>query len=227
MKNISETFSQLQQQIDICCQRHSRQARQVRLIAVSKTRAIADIEQVIAAGQRHFAENQVQEAIDKIEALRRYPLTWHFIGQIQSNKTPSIARYFQWVHSIDRLKIAQRLQQQRSVHLPPLNICLQVNLDNEPQKAGVAPEQVLPLAKQLLDLKQLRLRGLMAVPKARTDYQQQRQVFAKLRQLFDDLRQQGIAVDTLSMGMTNDWSAAIAEGATMLRIGSAIFGERQ
>jgi len=197
----------------------------VHLLAVSKTFAADAVREAYHAGQSAFGENYLQEALDKIEALRDLPLEWHFIGPIQSNKTRPIAEHFAWVHSVDRLKIAERLAAQRPPHLPPLNICLQVNVSGEESKSGAAPEAVAQLARAVARLPQLRLRGLMAIP-APAEGPQQRAPFARMRELLADLNRQGLQLDTLSMGMSHDYAAAILEGATIVRIGTAIFGSR-
>ena len=182
------------------------------------------------AGQRAFGENYVQESIDKISATRELnpdlQLEWHFIGPIQSNKTRQIAEHFDWVHSVDRLKIAQRLSEQRSEDMPPLQICLQVNVSGEETKSGLEPDALLELAREVNALPNIRLRGLMAIPEPTEDVEQQRAAFAKLRLMQNDLQAVGIPTDTLSMGMSADMDAAIAEGATIVRIGTAIFGGR-
>ncbi len=199
----------------------------VTLIAVSKMQSIDLIEQSIAAGQRVFGENYVQEGVDKIKSLPHHALEWHFIGPLQSNKTRPVAEYFDWVQSIDRVKIAERLSEARPAGKMPLNICLQVNVSGEASKSGVAPEHVAALAQQVSLLPRLRLRGLMAIPEAVSDETQQRQAFRRMKNLFEQLKQQGYPLDTLSMGMSGDFKVAIAEGATHVRIGSAIFGERK
>lgn len=198
----------------------------VQLLAVSKTFAADAVREAYQAGQTAFGENYLQEALDKIGALRDLPLEWHFIGAIQSNKTRPIAENFDWVHSVDRLKIAERLAAQRPESLPPLNICLQVNVSGEASKSGVTPEEVVPLAQEVARLPRLRLRGLMAIPAPTEDEAAQRRPFAQLRHMLEDLRRQGLPLDTLSMGMSHDFPAAIAEGATIVRIGTAIFGAR-
>ncbi|OGT00684.1 MAG: YggS family pyridoxal phosphate enzyme [Gallionellales bacterium RIFCSPLOWO2_12_FULL_59_22] len=203
-----------------------RAAGEVALLAVSKTFAPDAIREAYRAGQVRFAESYVQEALDKIAALRDLPLEWHFIGPLQSNKTRAIAEHFAWVHSVDRLKIAGRLAEQRPAHLPPLQVCLQVNISGEDSKSGVAPGEAAHLAMAVAQLPHLRLRGLMAIPAPSDDVEVQRGAFARLRELFEQLNRQGMQLDTLSMGMSDDFSAAIAEGATMVRIGSAIFGDR-
>ena len=203
-----------------------RAASDVALLAVSKTFAPLAIREAYRAGQTRFAESYVQEALDKIAALRDLPLEWHFIGPIQSNKTRAIAEHFAWAHGVDRLKIAERLAEQRPAHLPPLQICLQVNISGEASKSGVPPGEVNALANAVVKLPNLRLRGLMAVPAPSGDVIVQRASFARLRELREQLNRQGLPLDTLSMGMSHDFAAAIAEGATMVRIGTAIFGER-
>jgi len=196
------------------------------LLAVSKTFPPEAMREAYHAGQLRFAESYVQEALEKIAALHELPIEWHFIGPIQSNKSRAIAENFAWVHSVDRLKIAERLSAQRPQHLPPLNVCLQVNVSGEDSKSGAAPDEVAGLAQAVAQLPQLRLRGLMAIPAPCADIVAQRPPFAQLRELRDKLNRQGLALDTLSMGMSHDFAAAIAEGATMLRVGSAIFGGR-
>ena len=196
------------------------------LLAVSKTFPADAVREAYKAGQVAFGENYLQEALEKIEVLRDLPLEWHFIGPIQSNKTRAIAENFAWVQSVDRLKIAERLSAQRPPHLPPLNICLQVNVSGEQSKSGVAPEQVMHLAKDIAQLPRLRLRGLMAIPAPADDEAAQRAPFARMRKMLDELNKQGLLLDTLSMGMSHDFTAAIKEGATIVRIGTAIFGIR-
>ncbi|MDO8812624.1 MAG: YggS family pyridoxal phosphate-dependent enzyme [Gallionella sp.] len=196
------------------------------LLAVSKTFPPAAMREAYHAGQTCFAESYLQEAVEKIAALHDLPIEWHFIGPIQSNKTRAIAENFAWVHSVDRLKIAERLSAQRPQNLPPLNVCLQVNISDEDSKSGVAPGEAAGLAQAVACLPQLRLRGLMAIPAPSDDVSAQRLSFAQLRELRGQLNRQGLALDTLSMGMSHDFAAAIAEGATMVRVGSAIFGLR-
>jgi hypothetical protein len=198
----------------------------IRLLAVSKTFPASAVREAYAAGQREFGENYVQEALDKIAVLADLPIEWHFIGPIQSNKTRAIAENFAWVHGVDRLKIAQRLSEQRPPELPPLNICLQVNVSGEASKSGVAPQDVVSLAREVSRLPHLRLRGLMAIPAPADDEVAQRKPFACLRELLQLIQGQGISLDTLSMGMSHDFVAAIKEGATIIRVGTAIFGER-
>jgi pyridoxal phosphate enzyme (YggS family) len=198
----------------------------VRLLAVSKKQPLEKIREAAAAGQREFGENFVQEGVDKIEALSDLDLTWHFIGHLQSNKTRVVAEYFDWVHTIDKLKTARRLSEQRPAGMPPLNVCIQVNVDDEASKSGVQPAAVPELAQACAELPNLRLRGLMCLPAIRTEFDEQRIPFAALRRLARELRQDGIEMDTLSMGMTSDYRAAVFEGATIVRIGTALFGER-
>ncbi|MBI4808560.1 MAG: YggS family pyridoxal phosphate-dependent enzyme [Nitrosomonadales bacterium] len=198
----------------------------VRLLAVSKTFPAAAVREAYQAGQTAFGENYLQEALEKIEALRELPLEWHFIGPIQSNKTRPIAEHFAWVHSVDRLKVAERLSAQRPPHLPPLNVCLQVNVSGEDSKSGVAPEEVVRLAEEVARLPRLKLRGLMSIPAPAADEMAQRLPFARMRAIFGKLNALGMELDTLSMGMSHDYPAAIKEGATIVRIGTAIFGAR-
>lgn len=211
--------------------KYQRPANSVQLLAVSKTKPIEDILAAKASGQTLFGENYVQEAIQKIESLKIDSLSepileWHFIGPIQKNKTRLIAENFAWVHCLERLSIAQRLDNQRPSSSPPLQVCIQVNIDNEATKAGVAINEIQGFAETLSALQNLKLRGLMAIPHASSDTDQQRKSFSKLRQQLEQLNQQGFELDTLSMGMSGDLEAAIAEGATMVRVGTAIFGKR-
>ena len=197
------------------------------LLAVSKTHPAAAIRALFALGQRAFGESYWQEAQGKLEQLADLPIDWHFIGPLQANKTRPVAEHFAWAHGVERDKIARRLSEQRPPHLPPLNICLQVNLDGEASKAGVAPEEVLPLALAVKDLPNLKLRGLMCIPAPREDVAGQRAAFHRMADLLDQLRAAGIdGLDTLSMGMSDDLESAIAEGSTLVRVGTAIFGER-
>jgi pyridoxal phosphate enzyme (YggS family) len=198
----------------------------ITLLAVSKTFPAAAVRVAYEAGQRTFGESYVQEAQDKIAALRDLPLEWHFIGPIQSNKTRAIAENFAWVHSVDRLKIAERLSAQRPQNLPPLNVCIQVNVSGENSKSGIPPDAVLELAQAVAQLPQLKLRGLMAIPAPAEGLEAQRLPFAQLRELMQLLNAQGLELDTLSMGMSHDLEAAVLEGATIVRVGSAIFGYR-
>ncbi len=198
----------------------------MRLLAVSKTWPAESVREAAAAGQRAFGESYVQEAIDKLDTLAGLGLEWHFIGPLQSNKTRPVANAFSWVHSVDRLRIAQRLSEQRDVHLPPLQVCIQVNVSGEASKSGVTPDALPELARAVAALPRLQLRGLMTIPEATSDVAVQRARFATLRQLKDGLVASGLSLDTLSMGMSDDLDAAIAEGATIVRVGTAIFGSR-
>lgn len=204
---------------------------EVRLLAVSKTFPAEAVLEAISAGQYAFGENYLQEALDKMTAvsaaLPEREIEWHFIGPIQSNKTRPIAAHFDWVHTVERIKIAERLSEQRPAERGPLNICLQVNISGEVSKSGVTPAELPALARLVAQLPRLRLRGLMAIPEPEPDAERQRAAFRRLRVLADALRADGIAVDTLSMGMSADLGAAIAEGSTMVRVGSAIFGSRK
>ena len=203
-----------------------RNVSDITLLAVSKAQPAEAVRAAFAAGLTDFGESYLNEALAKLEALKDLPLTWHFIGRLQANKTRPIAERFQWVHGIDRLHIAERLAQQRPVHAPPLNVCLQVNLAGERSKAGVTPAELPALAAAVAALARLRLRGLMCIPPPETDSQAQRAWFAQLRQLRDRLNAAGAALDTLSMGMSSDFPSAILEGSTLVRVGTALFGER-
>lgn len=201
---------------------------EILLLAVAKSRSASEVRAAYDAGQRHFGENYLQEAIPKIEAMEGLDVVWHFIGAVQSNKTNAIAQHFQWVHTVDRLRIAERLGAQRPAELAPLNVCLQVNLDAEASKAGIAPDAVCELASHVAEIASLKLRGLMAIPAPREDFPEQCATFARLRRLFDEIAPVVASrnFDTLSMGMSDDFPAAIREGATIVRIGTAIFGPR-
>jgi len=227
---IQRNLSAVREQIATAAHHAARDPESVRLLAVSKTFGAEAVIEAALHGQLAFGENYLQEALDKmaeVRATRRdLPLEWHFIGPIQSNKTRPIAEHFDWVHSVDREKIAQRLAEQRPTGMPPLNICLQVNVSGEASKSGVAPEELERLAHAIYGLPRIALRGLMAIPEAITSTERQREPFRRLRLQFDALREQGILLDTLSMGMSADKEAAIAEGATTVRIGSGIFGKR-
>ncbi|WP_192982594.1 YggS family pyridoxal phosphate-dependent enzyme [Pseudomonas sp. EggHat1] len=223
MSTIAENIAKVGARIREAAQASQHNLADIGLLAVSKTKPAAAIREAYAAGLRDFGENYLQEALEKQAELSDLPLIWHFIGPIQSNKTRPIAEHFDWVHSVDRLKIAQRLSEQRPAHLPPLNICLQVNVSAEDSKSGCSPETLPELAKAVAALPNLRLRGLMAIPEPTDDVAAQHAAFAHLRQLRDDL---ALNLDTLSMGMSHDLEAAIAEGATWVRIGTALFGAR-
>ena len=224
--SIEKNITAVQQRLRAAEQQHGRNANSVILMAVSKTRPADAIRQAAAAGIVHVGENYLQEALTKIGQLKDQSLCWHFIGPIQSNKTAAIAEHFDWVHSVDRLKIAQRLSAQRPASLAPLNICLQVNISHEASKSGATLAELTALAQQVNELAHIRLRGLMAIPRASDEVEQQRQGFAALRRAFEQLRTDYPHMDTLSMGMSGDMEAAVAEGSTMVRIGSDIFGPR-
>lgn len=198
------------------------------LLAVSKTFPAVTIREAVTAGQHRFGENYVQEALDKMAELAdlRAQIEWHMIGPIQSNKTRAVAEHFDWVHTVDRLKIAQRLSDQRPPDLPPLQVCIQVNTSGEDSKSGVAPGQALALAREVAALPRLKLRGVMALPAPSADAAEQNRQLAAVRVVYDDLRSQGLPLDTLSMGMSSDLEAAVAQGSTMVRVGTALFGQR-
>lgn len=223
---IQENILHVQQRIETAAMNASREKSDIRLLAVSKTRTAQEIVAAYQSGQTAFGENYVTEAIKKVETLSDYPLEWHYIGGIQSNKTRLIATHFSWVHTITSLKHAKRLNEQRPAELPPLNICIQVNISHEQSKGGVVEDAVLPLAREIAQFERLKLRGLMALPAPTGEFEKQRKNFSILRKLSEKLQSEGIELDTLSMGMTADMEAAIAEGATIVRIGTAIFGPR-
>ena len=226
MQNIEKNLNHIRTQILKTAQRYQRDPDSVLLLAVSKRKPAVDIRQAFLLGQKDFGENYLQEAQQKMQQLQDLEISWHFIGAIQSNKTREIAQSFAWAHCIDRLKIARRLSDQRPPTLPPLNVCIQVNLDHEESKAGIDPGEVADLAAAIDELPGIRLRGLMSIPAPQDNIEQQRAAFSKLACALESLRQGGISCDTLSMGMTQDMEAAIAEGSTLVRIGTAIFGER-
>jgi pyridoxal phosphate enzyme (YggS family) len=230
MTSIAANLQAVRERIAAACRAAGRREDSVSLLAVSKTWPAADLRQAAAAGQAAFGENYVQEAVDKIAALRGLGLglEWHFIGPLQSNKTRLVAENFDWVHSVDRLKIAERLAAQRPPNLPPLELCLQVNVSGEASKSGCAPEDAPALAAAILRLAGVRLRGLMAIPEPGADIALQRGRFATLRALLERINaESGAGLDTLSMGMSDDLEAAIMEGATIVRVGTAIFGPRE
>lgn len=227
MTSISANLQAVASRIGAAAQAAGRDPGSIRLLAVSKTKPAADVRAAALAGQRAFGENYVQEGVDKIADLRELALEWHFIGPLQSNKTRLVAQAFDWVHGIERLKIAERLSAQRDPHLPPLQVCIQVNVSAEDSKSGVAPAETVALARAVAVLPRLQLRGLMCIPEPIADDALLRARFATLRKLKDELVAGGLALDTLSMGMSHDLEAAIAEGATMVRVGTAIFGQRQ
>ena len=223
---ISDKLHKLKAQLRDFEHRYQRPPESVRLIAVSKTRSAEEIRIAARCQQREFGESYVQEAINKISLLQDLDLIWHFIGPVQKNKTKAIAQHFSWVHSIDRPVIATRLHEQRPENMTPLNVCVQINIDKENSKAGVSTDQLLSLAKHVNSLNRLRLRGLMAIPVPQKTFHQQLETFQRMQHQFTELQHHGFPVDTLSMGMSNDYEAAIAAGATMVRIGTAIFGSR-
>ena len=226
MNNLHERLQQVRLEIAEAERRFGREPGSVKLLAVSKTRAAGDVLALAQLGVSDFGENYVQEARAKIGQLSGQSLTWHFIGPIQSNKTRQVAEHFDWVHSVDRIKVARRLNAARPAHLPPLNICIQVNVDAESTKSGIDPDEVEQLAGEVLPLSRLNLRGLMALPAPTEDFSEQRRGFLRTRRLQEQLTDKGYRLDTLSMGTTNDMRAAIAEGATIIRIGTALFGPR-
>ncbi|HEX8955164.1 MAG TPA: YggS family pyridoxal phosphate-dependent enzyme [Burkholderiaceae bacterium] len=230
MSSIPENLQAVLERIRAVKIHSGREREEVALLAVSKTFDADAVIEAAEAGQSAFGENYLQEALDKKRAILAARsdllLNWHFIGPIQSNKTRPIAENFDWVHSIEREKVARRLSEQRPAHLPPLNVCLQVNVSGEASKSGVAPEELSALAHAVAKLPQLRLRGLMAIPEPERDEEKQRAPFRALRGMLERLRAEGLELDTLSMGMSGDMDAAIAEGATIVRVGTAIFGKR-
>lgn len=225
--DLKKNLEMIQQRILVAQQNAHRTPGSVSLLAVSKTQAIAQIAQLFALGQKDFGENYVQEALPKIQALSDYSLVWHFIGPVQSKKAKDIAQHFSWVHTISRHKEAQLLSNARASQLPALNLCIQVKLDNSPTKGGIFPQDVPELVDAIKTLPRLSLRGLMALPPVGKDFEQQRHYFKMVRDLFEALNQKGANLDTLSMGMTQDLEAAIAEGSTLVRVGTGLFGPRK
>ena len=223
---LENNITKLRQRIRLSAKKYDRWESDILLLAVSKTRPADDIRAAHRFGISDFGESYLQEALVKIETLADLPLTWHFIGPIQSNKTRPIAEHFTWVHSVDRLKIARRLNDQRPAGLPPLQVCVQANISGEANKSGAAEQELRPLAEAIAELPRLSLRGLMAIPAAAGDEAQQRAAFAHLRHLFEALQKDLPGLDTLSMGMSADLEAAIAEGSTIVRIGTDLFGPR-
>ncbi|MBS0342938.1 MAG: YggS family pyridoxal phosphate-dependent enzyme [Proteobacteria bacterium] len=228
MTTIGDKLQQVRTRIEKACTACGRDAASVRLLAVSKTFPEAALREAHAAGQRAFGENYVQEGVAKIQAMAdlRADIEWHCIGPLQSNKTRVVAEHFDWVHSIDRLKIAQRLSEQRPAGMAPLQLCLQVNVDAGQNKSGVAPGEALALARQVAELPNVRLRGLMAIPEPAEGFGAQRELFLRATVLFDEMKAAGLPLDVLSLGMSADLEAAVAAGSTMVRIGTAIFGGR-
>ena len=226
MIRVTENLALIKDLLAAAAVEAGRDPNTVKLLAVSKKQPLERILAVAALGQRDFGENIVQEGLEKTRATVENALTWHFIGHLQSNKTRVVAENFDWVHTIDKPKIARRLSDQRPARLGPLNVCLQVNIDDEASKSGIGVDEVEELAGACADLPGIRLRGLMCLPAIRKGFAAQREPFAKMRELFDTLREGGVPMDTLSMGMSADYRAAIFEGATIVRIGTALFGER-
>lgn len=225
--SISQNLATISQQIQQYCQQANRPEQSVKLLAVSKTKPISAIAEAIEAGQRAFGENYVQEGIEKIQHFAENDtLEWHFIGLLQSNKTRVVAEHFDWVQTIDRLKIAQRLSEQRPKHLPALNVLIQINISDEASKSGISAKEMVELATQISQLPRLKLRGLMAIPKPESEPEQQKIALAQMNELFLQLQSQFEGIDTLSMGMSDDMPSAIECGSTMVRIGTAIFGAR-
>jgi len=223
---LADNLAKLQQKVRFSAQRSQRSLREIRILAVSKNRPADEIRVAHDCGLSEFGESYLQEALEKMAQLEDLDLVWHFIGPIQSNKTRAIAAHFDWVHGVDRLKIARRLSEQRPAYLAPLQLCLQVNISGEKSKSGASLEQLPQLAREIITLPRLQLRGLMAIPAASADTRAQRESFARLRAALLELQAIAPAMDTLSMGMSGDLEAAIAEGATILRIGTDLFGAR-
>lgn len=226
MTTIAANLQSVRERIARACASAQRDVNEVTLLAVSKTFGPDAVREAFVAGATAFGENYIQEAVEKQALLQDLPLEWHCIGPIQSNKTRLVATHFDWAHTVDRLKIAQRLSEQRPEGLPPLSVCIQVNIDGGPGKSGVAPGEALALAHEVHALPHLRLRGLMTIPEPAPDFDAQLAVHSRARALFEDLRGAGLPLDTLSMGMTADLEAAIHAGSTMVRVGTAIFGGR-
>jgi pyridoxal phosphate enzyme (YggS family) len=226
-QNCSESVQVVQNRIAEAARAARRSVDSVTLLAVSKGQSSAAIDSAARAGIEHFGENFVQESLHKLQALAGLELTWHFIGRLQANKTRPVAERFAWVHTVDRLRIAERLSEQRPFHAPPLNVCLQLHVGGEASKGGLEAADIPALARQVAALPRLRLRGLMSMPPAENDVSRQRQWFHETRQVFDYLNEHGMGLDTLSMGTSADFEAAIAEGATIVRVGTAIFGPRE
>ncbi|WP_213990673.1 YggS family pyridoxal phosphate-dependent enzyme [Sodalis sp. dw_96] len=230
MNAIEQNLQQVTARISATARECGRDPGEVSLLAVSKTKPVEAIEEAIAAGQRAFGENYVQEGVEKIRYFQQRkfipPLDWHFIGPLQSNKSRLVAEHFHWLHTLDRLQLAQRLNLQRPAESAQLNVLIQINISGEESKSGIMPDRLPELAAMVTELPRLRLRGLMAIPAVESDYQRQLAVFQQMAALFNDLRRQFPHVDTLSLGMTGDMAAAIAAGSTLVRIGTAIFGAR-
>ncbi|WP_413726598.1 YggS family pyridoxal phosphate-dependent enzyme [Sodalis sp. RH16] len=230
MSAIEQNLQQVTARISATARECGRDPGEISLLAVSKTKSVEAIEEAIAAGQRAFGENYVQEGVEKIHYFQQRefipPLSWHFIGPLQSNKSRLVAEHFHWLHTLDRLQLAQRLNHQRPEESAPLNVLIQINISGEESKSGIMPDRLPELAAAVAELPRLRLRGLMAIPAVESDYQRQLAVFQRMASLFNGLRRQFPQADTLSLGMTGDMAAAIAAGSTLVRIGTAIFGAR-
>jgi len=225
-QNLPENIERVRDRITRAAAQCGRSVDSVTLIAVSKSQPATAIAAASRAGVKHFGESYLKEALEKMSAVKERDITWHFIGTIQANKTRAVAENFAWVHSVDRLRIAERLSAQRPYHAPPLNVCVQVNVGGELSKGGAAPEDLADLFASMGKLPRLKLRGLMCLPPEEDEPERQRHWFAQLRERFDDLNRDGAGLDTLSMGMSGDFEAAVLEGATMVRVGTAIFGPR-
>jgi len=226
LENVARNLAAVRARMEHAAERAGRDPGAIRLLAVSKAQPVEVLEAAWEAGQQDFGENYLQEALPKLAALAEHDLRWHFIGGLQSNKTRAVAEHFDWVHTVDRESIARRLSEQRPAELPPLHLCLQVNVSGEGSKGGVAPERLPELADAVVALPRIRLRGLMAIPAPAEDLEAQRAPFRQLRELLEQLNARGHGLDTLSMGMSEDLEAAILEGATLVRVGTAIFGPR-
>lgn len=226
MTSLAENIASVKDRVYRAAQDENSTAKLPRIMAASKARSTEEVRLVANHGIVDFGENYLQEALEKINSTQDLDIVWHFVGAIQSNKTSTIANHFDWVQSVDRLKIAQRLSKQRASSLPPLNICIQINLDQEPTKAGVSPAELMPLAAELIDLPNLTLRGMMCIPMPRHKYDEQLEACEKAVNLFNDLKQLSLDIDTLSLGMSADLRAAVSAGSTMVRIGTDIFGAR-
>jgi PLP dependent protein len=227
MMSLKKRFETIHKEIALAAQKYSRDPNSITLLAVSKTRSVTEIRNLVACGQCDMGESYLQEALSKIKALANENIVWHFIGPIQANKTRLIAENFTWVHSVCRLRIAERLNEQRPSNLSPLNICIQVNISEEESKEGISITELLPLVEEIKKFPNLTLRGLMGIPAPCKNEKEQRKPFKLLRQAFDNLNKKSFCLDTLSMGMSDDFVPAIAEGSTIIRIGTAIFGPRK
>ena len=223
MNSIASNLNTVKQRVDAVAKLENANTNSIKILAVSKTHNVDKIIEAFQAGQRCFGENQVQEAIEKIKYLKKYNIEWHFIGKIQSNKIRKLAPYFSWIHSIESEKVAKKLNDCRLPEFPILNVCIQVNIDNDPNKAGITPNNIAPLASAIKKLPRLKLRGLMTIPKKHDTLEEDRDSYRRLKSLFTALNEQGFELDTLSMGMSKDLEVAIPEGATILRIGKDIF----